>query len=697
MHRRHYDEDDYSSESCLDGLDMQLIGNFLSFASRGDRVGLNKMLREGINPNVQDYDKRTALHLAASEGHAPIVELLLAYKANPLTDAKEYGHQDICRILEVNGGKESDAHPMAVRREDDSVENIIDISELNLQNSTTFDQGLFGESKKVKWRGTWVAKTQIRKQDNTLLRELRHPNILQFLGSIVQGEEMSLITEYLPKGNLYDILKTKIRLDPITTLRYALHIARGMNYLHQHKPFPIVHNNLHTKNLLLDEGGHLKIGEYWVQMLYNQRNTNQDSCKLAHPKLCSMLEGKFNDKSKYERKQLKAIDLQKKFYVGRCPGRILQMIENCTSKDPSQRPDFASVIRILEEVSVTSKTAGCPPCIKNKNTEHNMSFATKPQESRGLIFVTLAQDPEYHVSQIATAVVVAKYLGATLVIPNIKQSASGQKRLFGEIYDTEKFTATLKEKVPTLQAMDAQFAEISNQKVTTVRVPNMVSKEFVKSKIEPIFKTSRNLRLSIFFPSSMKHKRMNPYGCLATFDNSLMLKPELQASMDSMVGTLRSLNPRSHGRFVSVQTMPGSGFDAKEIASFMKKIGFENETTVYLTLNGWDTSIIENFRNIFPNTFTKDVIIPADEKTKFLDPGRPELKQIIDFYISSAADVYIPTSSNLFSDNVIASRIGTAKQQVALVHTNRSSLSAEDYIPPSISQKGHWAYSCFCL
>lgn len=40
-----------------------------------------------------------------------------------------------------------------------------------------------------------------------------------------------------------------------------------------------------SRNLLLDEGGHLKIGEYWVQMLYNQRNTNQDSCKLAHPKL----------------------------------------------------------------------------------------------------------------------------------------------------------------------------------------------------------------------------------------------------------------------------------------------------------------------------------------------------------------------------------------------------------------------------
>ncbi|KAJ0687916.1 putative ankyrin repeat-containing domain-containing protein [Helianthus annuus] len=103
-------------ETC-DDFDMQRIGNFLSCASRGDRVGLNLMLRDGISPNVQDYDKRTALHLAASEGHASIVELLLHYKADvnlddrwnrtPLTDARLYGHRDICRILEVNGGKDS--------------------------------------------------------------------------------------------------------------------------------------------------------------------------------------------------------------------------------------------------------------------------------------------------------------------------------------------------------------------------------------------------------------------------------------------------------------------------------------------------------------------------------------------------------------------------------------------------------------
>lgn len=33
------------------------------------------------------------------------------------------------------------------------------------------------------------------------------------------------------------------------------------------------------RNLLQDEAGHLKIGEYWVQMLYEQINPNQENGK----------------------------------------------------------------------------------------------------------------------------------------------------------------------------------------------------------------------------------------------------------------------------------------------------------------------------------------------------------------------------------------------------------------------------------
>ncbi|KAK2986752.1 hypothetical protein RJ640_010977, partial [Escallonia rubra] len=307
-------------EGTPDDFDMQLIGQFLSFASRGDRVGLNQMLRGGISPNVQDYDRRTALHLAASEGHASIVELLVQYKADvnledrwhrtPLTDARLYGHRDICRIIEVNGGRDCmNDHPMTVFREEDSHEVNIDITELNLQHSSVVKQGVYGESEKVKWRGTWVVKTVIKRQivhpvkmvlsamDNTLLRELRHPNILQFLGSIVHGDEMILITEHLSKGNLDDILVKKARLDLPTALRYALDIARGMNYLHQHKPFPIVHNYLDPRS-----------NTTHLEAIRNSRN---------------MLAGRHFTDMNSDSMHLDAVDLELKFYyIGRYYGRV---------------------------------------------------------------------------------------------------------------------------------------------------------------------------------------------------------------------------------------------------------------------------------------------------------------------------------------------------------------------------------------
>ncbi|KAL5743382.1 hypothetical protein ACOSP7_026232 [Xanthoceras sorbifolium] len=395
-------------EDSTGDFDMQSIGNFLSFASRGDRVGLNQMLREGTSPNVQDYDKRTALHLAASEGHAPIVELLIHYKANvnlldrwqrtPLTDARLYGHRDICRILEVNGGKDFiNDQPMTVRHEQYSDEVNFDISELDIQHSSIVEQGAFGESQKVKWRGTWVVKTVIKShinypvkmilsaKDNTSLQELRHPNILQFLGSIVHGEQMILITEYLPEGNLDDILSKKVRLDVPTALRYALDISRGMNYLHEHKPLPIVHNHLNSRNLLQDEGGHLKIGEYWVQMLYEQIHPNQDNCQrndnstvttASNPSddtkkdICSfgcifyqMLEGRhLQTNTNFDFMHLKSVDFEPTFHISRCPKRIQQLIEDCTRKDPLERPTFSAVIGILEEVSACLGRAACSVC-----------------------------------------------------------------------------------------------------------------------------------------------------------------------------------------------------------------------------------------------------------------------------------------------------------------------------------------------
>lgn len=54
----------------------------LFMACRGDAMGVEDLLNDGIDVNSIDLDGRTALHIAACEGHVEVVKLLLKRKAN---------------------------------------------------------------------------------------------------------------------------------------------------------------------------------------------------------------------------------------------------------------------------------------------------------------------------------------------------------------------------------------------------------------------------------------------------------------------------------------------------------------------------------------------------------------------------------------------------------------------------------------
>ncbi|KAJ6349754.1 hypothetical protein OIU78_006038 [Salix suchowensis] len=289
-------------------------------------------------------------------------------------------------------------------------------------------------------------------------------------------------------------------------------------------------------------------------------------------------------------------------------------------------------------------------------------------EPKGFVTFSLTNGPEYHVSQIADAVVVARYIGATLVLPDIRGNKPGDERKFEEIYDVDKFVKSLYGVVKVVKGLPD---DVSIRDFTAVKVPNRVSDDHIAEQIKPIFKTNSNIRLATFFPSvnmrkTTKTSASDSVACLAMF-GTLELQPEVDEVVESMIERLRTLSRKSNRRFIAVDLRAeilgkkgchgssSSGtkscFSAQEIAIFLRKIGYDKDTTIYLTQPRWDESL-DVLKDIFPKTYTKESIMPADKKAKFLKSEDSEFEKVIDFYICSQSDVFVPAISGLFYANV---------------------------------------------
>lgn len=332
-------------------------------------------------------------------------------------------------------------------------------------------------------------------------------------------------------------------------------------------------------------------------------------------------------------------------------------------------------------------------------------------QSQGYLTFSLTNGPEYHISQISDAVVVARYLRATLVLPDIRGSDPGDKRGFEDVYSTEKFLKSLDGVVKVVTSLPTG---ISARNLAVVKVPSRPTEEEIAENIEPVFREKGNIRLVTYFPSvnmkkSSEKKNIDSIACLGMF-GTLELQPDVREVIDSMVERLRTLSQKSIGQFVAVDLRvdilekrscqesgsPGakSCYGPQEIADFLTKLGFKRDTVIYLTQARWDSSL-DSLKEFFPKTYTKESIMPIDKKAKYLDVA--ELEKVIDMYICSESDVFVPAISGLFYANVAGKRIASGKTQILVPSEDVPSFASHtNYVSHYVSEKNHFAYSCFC-
>ncbi len=90
-------------------------------AHRGDVDRIRQLMEMGCSIDQGDYDRRTAMHLAASEGLLPVVRFLVheasadvnptdRWGGTPLDDAVRSKHEDVVALLKASGGTRGKAY-----------------------------------------------------------------------------------------------------------------------------------------------------------------------------------------------------------------------------------------------------------------------------------------------------------------------------------------------------------------------------------------------------------------------------------------------------------------------------------------------------------------------------------------------------------------------------------------------------------
>ncbi|KAI9836738.1 MAG: ATP binding [Sclerophora amabilis] len=99
------------------------------------------------------------------------------------------------------------------------------------------------------------------KREIGLLRELQHPNIVQYLGSSSDDEHLNIFLEYVPGGSVAAMLNQYGPLREPLIRNFVRQILTGLAYLHGRE---IIHRDIKGANVLVDNKGGIKISDFGI-------------------------------------------------------------------------------------------------------------------------------------------------------------------------------------------------------------------------------------------------------------------------------------------------------------------------------------------------------------------------------------------------------------------------------------------------
>jgi len=156
---------------------------------------------------------------------------------------------------------------------------IFNIDYRDLENVQQIGGGNFGQVSKGTYFGTEVAIKQLLDVDDkdmhkyieremATLRDMRHPNVVQFMGLSRKVTDVFIITEYISGGDLRKILKDETKeLSWLLRSRIATDVAYAMTFLHSKG---LIHRDLKSNNLLVSDNWKVKVCDFGFSRRVNK-------------------------------------------------------------------------------------------------------------------------------------------------------------------------------------------------------------------------------------------------------------------------------------------------------------------------------------------------------------------------------------------------------------------------------------------